>query len=44
MKKPSWFSIIKTLSLVFILFFILYIVNFVVFPHEAFCMAPYENI
>jgi hypothetical protein len=41
MKKPFCF---KTLFLVFILFFIFNIVYFIVFPHEAFAMNPYENI
>jgi hypothetical protein len=44
MKKPFCFNNIKTLLLVFILFFILHIVYLVEFPHEAFAMDPYENI
>ena len=38
MKKPFCFNNIKTLFLC--LFFILYIVYLMVFPHEAFCMDP----
>jgi len=41
MKKPLCFNNIKVY---FILFFILYIVYLIVFPHEAFCMDPYDNI
>jgi len=37
MKKPSCFNNIKVF---YILFFILYIVYLMVFPHEAFCMDP----
>jgi len=41
MKKPYCFNNIQTLFFVFILFFIAYLI---VFPHEAFCMNPYDNI
>jgi hypothetical protein len=41
MKKPVCFNNIKVY---FILFFILYIVYLIVFPNEAFCMDPYDNI
>jgi len=41
MKKPYCLNSIKTLFFVFILFFIVYLI---VFPHEAFCMNPYDNI
>jgi hypothetical protein len=41
MKKPSCFNNIKVF---YILFFILYIVSLIVFPHEAFAMDPYDNI
>ena len=41
MKKPFCFNHIQTLFFVFILFFIVYLI---VFPHEAFCMDPYDNI
>jgi hypothetical protein len=44
MKKPFCFNNIQTLFLVFILFFILHIVYFIIFPHEVFAMDPYENI
>lgn len=44
MKKPFCFNNIQTLFLVFILFFILHIVYFIIFPHEAFAMDPYQNI
>jgi hypothetical protein len=44
MKKPFCFNNIQTLFLVFIIFFILYIVYLIVFPYEAFCMDPYDNI
>jgi hypothetical protein len=44
MKKPFCFNNIQTLFFVFILFFILHIVYLIVFPHEAFCMDPYQNI
>ena len=43
-KKIFSFNNIKTFLLVFILFFIFNIIYLVVFPHEAFCMEPYENI
>jgi hypothetical protein len=41
MKKSVCFNNIK---IYFILFFIFYIVYLIVFPHEAFCMDPYDNI
>jgi hypothetical protein len=41
MKKSFCFNNIKT---IFILFFILNILYFIVFPHEAFAMDPYENM
>ena len=41
MKKPICFNNIKVY---FILFFILYIAYLIVFPQEAFCMDPYDNI
>jgi hypothetical protein len=44
MIKPFCVNILKKFFLVFILFFILHIVYFVIFPHEAFAMNPYENI
>jgi hypothetical protein len=42
MKKPFCFNNIQTLFLVFILFFILHILYFIIFPHEAFAMNPYD--
>jgi hypothetical protein len=43
MKKPFCFNNTQTLFLVFILFFILHIVYFIVFSHEAFAMDPYDD-
>jgi len=41
MKKPLCFNNIKVY---FILFFILYVIYLIVFPHEAFCMDPCDFI
>jgi hypothetical protein len=43
MKKPFYFNNIQTLFFVFIILFILHIVYLIIFPHEAFCMNPYDN-
>jgi len=44
MKKPFCFNNIQTLFFVFILFFIIHLVYLIVFPHEAFCMDPFDII
>jgi hypothetical protein len=44
MKKPFCFNNIQTFLFVFILFFILHIIYLIIFPHEAFCMIPYDDI
>jgi hypothetical protein len=46
MKKFSFisFDFIKTLLLIFTFLFFIYIIYFIVFPQEAFCMTPQEVI
>ena len=44
MKKPFCFKNIQIIFFVLILFFILNIVYLIAFPHEAFCMDPYDII
>jgi len=44
MKKLFCLNIIQTFFFIFTLFFILHIIYLIIFPNEAFCMNPYDNI